>query len=217
MKVTCPKCKLVIPPGRLNVGADLAHCEKCNEAFLISSLLAMGQVPEEFSIDEPPPGAWFQDTGSGWRIGASTRSPAAFFLVPFMCVWSGFSLGGIYGLQIFNGEFNLLLSLFGVPFLLGTLLFGSIAIMAVCGKVVVAIDNDYGCVFEGVGPIGWTRRFDWASISAVEEEWCRNSRNNAKTISLVGQTRLKFGSMLSDRRRYYLVQCLRRFLAGRSR
>lgn len=53
---------------------------------------------------------------NGFEISATTESPIAFFLVPFMLVWSGGSLGGIYGTQIANGHFNLFLSLFGIPF-----------------------------------------------------------------------------------------------------
>ena len=219
MKITCPQCKLAIPASRLNVGTDVALCEKCNQVFSISALLATGQVPEAFDVHYPPRGAWFEDNGTGWRIGATTRSPAALFLVPFMCVWSGFSLGWIYGSQIVNGEFNLLLSLFGIPFVLGTLVFGGVALMTVCGKVMVAREHDDGWVFEGMGPIGWTRRFRWASVSAVEEDRAsfRQSGSTGTVISLVGETRLKFGAMLSDPRRYYLLQCLRKFLAERNR
>ena len=220
MKITCPKCRLLIPASRLNVGTDVAVCEQCNEAFSISALVAAGRVPDTFDVHEPPRGAWFEDAGTGWRIGATTRSVGAFVYVPFMCVWSGFSLGGIYGSQIVNGEFDLVLSLFGIPFVIGSLMLGSLALMAVCGKVVVTTENDDGRVFEGVGPIGWTRRFRWESISGVEEDYFgyRNSGNPSMgVISLVGKTRLKFGSMLSEPRRYYLLQCLRRVLADRSR
>ena len=70
-----------------------------------------------------------------------------------MCVWSGFSLGGIYGSQIAAGEFNLGLSLFGIPFVLGTLFFGSLAVMTVRGKVVIAVDRNAGRIFTGVGRI----------------------------------------------------------------
>lgn len=219
MKITCPKCKLVIPASRLNVGTDLAVCENCDEAFAISSLVASGQVPDDFNINNPPRGAWFEDTGNGWRLGASTRSPIAFFLVPFMCVWSGFSLGGIYGSQIVNGEFNILLSLFGIPFLLGTLMIGSIALMSVFGKVEISIQDDAGRVFAGIGSIGWTRRFDWALISAIEEDFpsYHQTGNTGMVIALVGQTRLKFGGMMSDSRRYYLLQSLRKLLADHGR
>src|SRR5205814_5386880 len=140
-----PACKSPIPASQMNVATDVAVCEGCQETFNISSVLATGQgIPEGFDLFNPPRGAWFEDSGVGWSVGSTTRSPAAFFLVPFMCVWSGGSLGGIYGTQIVEGEFNPLLSLFGIPFVLGTLLFGSIAVMSVVGKVVVMVDGPDG-------------------------------------------------------------------------
>ena len=220
MKITCPSCQSVIPACRLNVGTDVAVCEKCNEAFSISALVSGGHGADDFDINDPPRGAWFEDSDGSWRIGATTRHPIAFFLVPFMCVWSGFSLGGIYGSQIAKGKFDLGTSLFGIPFVLGTLLFGSIAVMSVCGKLTVTINrNDDGRVFSGVGPFGWTRRFNWALITAVEEEPVGHQHpgSNGLAISLIGQSRLKFGSMLSEPRRYYVMQVLRKLLASRGR
>jgi hypothetical protein len=141
----------------------------------------------------------------------------AIFLVPFMCVWSGFSLGGIYGTQIVDGKFNLVLSLFGIPFVIGTLLFGSIAVMSVCGKITLTVDNNLGRLFAGVGPIGWTRQFDWASITRIEEDRLgyNYSGSHGLVIALIGKTRLKFGSMLREPRRYFLLQGLRKLLASR--
>src|SRR5262249_50986274 len=152
--------------------------------------LATGQAPDEFNIDEPPRGAWFKETDRGWLVGASIRSAVAFFVVPFMCVWSGISLGGIYGTQIVKGELNLGMSLFGIPFIYGTLLWGSIAAMTVCGKVIVTTEDDDGRVFVGVGPIGWTGRFSRSSIVSVEKDGYRHSGDTTTVISLVGNTRL---------------------------
>lgn len=202
------------------MATDVAVCPHCNEVFSISSIVSAGhELDDGFNINEPPRGTSFQDTGTGWKISASTRSPIAFFLVPFMCVWSGFSLGGIYGTQIANGEFNVGMSLFGIPFVLGTLLFGSIAVMSVCGRIVVSVDRNDGRVFAGVGPFGWKRRFDWLSIKAIEEDHLgyHYSGSNGLTISLVGQSRLKFGSMLSEARRYYVLRSLRILLAMRGK
>ena len=217
MKVTCPTCKQVIPPERINIAKDVAHCEPCNELFSLSATIAGGGAVEGFDRHDPPRGAWCEETGFGWQIGSTTRSAAAFFLVPFMCVWSGFSLGGIYGMQIVNGEFNIWLSLFGIPFVIGTLALGSLAVMTVIGKVVVTVEGDSGTVFEGVGPIGWTRRFEWPSVTSIEEDYpmTRRSGQNNMAIALVGQSRLKFGSILSEPRRYTVLQCLRSFHAAR--
>lgn len=201
------------------MAADVAACPNCNEVFSLSSIVSAGHGLDDFDIHQPPGGASLEDNGTGWRITVSTRSPIAFFLVPFMCVWSGFSLGGIYGSQIASGKFDLGTSLFGIPFVLGTLFFGSIAVMSVCGRIVVSTDRNDGRVFAGVGPFGWTRRFDWRSITSVEEDHIGYHYSGSKglAISLVGQSRLKFGSMLTEARRFYVVQGLRRLLAMRNK
>jgi hypothetical protein len=67
----------------------------------------------------PPNGAGFEQLADGFRIGATTRSWMALFMIPFTCVWSGMSLGGIYGKQVSSGRFDPGSSLFGVPFLIG--------------------------------------------------------------------------------------------------
>jgi hypothetical protein len=210
MKANCPKCHALIPATQMNVATDVAACPACGEVFVLSTIVATQDVSSEFDINDPPPGAWFSDDLSGWRIGASTRSPAAFFLVPFMCVWSGFTLGGFYGTQIVKGEFDLGMSLFGIPFVLGTLLFGGLAVMTVFGRVDVIVTDTVGRLFTGIGPLGWTRRFDWSEVTRIEEVVLyQYSGSNGQVISLVGKTRLKFGGMMSEVRRHFVLQGLR--------
>jgi len=217
MNLICLSCGAQILAEGVNVEKDVAFCAACHEAFPLSVLVESGSHFCQTDIPDPPRGVWFVARPDGWTIGSTTRSPIAFFLVPFMCVWSGFSLGGIYGSQIVQGRFDPVASIFGIPFILGTLLFGSFAVMSVSGKVVITLDRSHGRVFTGVGPLGWTRAFDWKTVDRVNEEPIpSDSSNTGKTISLVGKTRLNFGSMLADNRRYFIVQLLRRLLATRA-
>ena len=139
---------------------------------------------------DPPKGVSVEERMDGFRMVLTTRSGVAFFLIPFMCVWSGFSLGGIYGTQIYKGEFDLKLSLFGIPFVLGTLLFGSIAMMSACGQVVLEVRN--GLLRHRMGFLGlyWTRQRDWNSYERAElVESTRRSKGGYSTsysISLKG-------------------------------
>jgi hypothetical protein len=216
MKVQCPKCHANVPPANVNVAADAVWCAGCNEAFALSDLTRKGtedRAPIEVP-PEPPRGAWFEKNFDGWEVGATTRSPIAFFLVPFMCVWSGGSLGGIYGSQMASGQFNLVMSLFGIPFILGTLLFGSIALMAVCGKVVVRVRGEQGEVFVGVWCLGWRRRFDPAGIHRVYENERPGRRGNSTEIVMEGDERITLASGLNDNRRYFMLQVLRSILEG---
>lgn len=211
----------------MNVEANIAVCERCDEAFVISELLGykppmfqnvgIAHVPDSFNINQPPSGVRYDNYGMGWRIASTTRSAIAFFLVPFMMVWAGGSLGGIYGSQIAKGEFDLTMSLFGIPFVLGTLLFGSFALLSVIGRTVIRsdeMDHDAGSVFLGIGPLGWTSRFRWSEVIGIEESYANNSNgNHSKQITLkrdMGD--IHFGSMLTERRRRYVLHALRQLV-----
>jgi hypothetical protein len=212
MKVVCPKCGQVLSGDDLNVGTDIARCRPCQEVFELSSLVEAGATGP-VDLDDPPRGAWYRDQFDGFVVGATTRHPIAIFLVPFMCVWSGFSLGGIYGSQIAAGKFNLGMSLFGIPFVLGTLMFGSMALMAVCGKVVVHVCDADGDVFTGIGPVGWRRPFNPLEVTGVRvEPHLSGNSHMAMTVVLDGPRKLRFGSGLSEARRDFVASVLRQEL-----
>ncbi len=214
MQVLCPKCGQTLGGNDINVVTDLARCPSCGEVFGLSTLV---QANPTNAVDphDPPRGAWFREDFNGFEVGTTTRHPIAFFLVPFMCVWSGGSLGGIYGSQIISGQFNLLLSLFGIPFCLGTLLFGSIALMTVCGQIYVRVVDSEGVVFIGVGPLGWRRPFDWKQVTAIRvEASINNNHQPSQTIVLDGPRKLRFGSGVTEVRRDFIADVLRQELAN---
>jgi hypothetical protein len=155
--------------------------------------------------------------GAYW---ATTPPYAALFLVPFMCVWSGFSLGGIYGSQIAKGQFDPSVWLFGIPFVLGTILFGSFAAMTVCGKVELNVCVDHAEVFIGFGRVGSRRRFQWSQIKrAVEGSSVLNYPGQAtQGICLEGVgMRIHFGTGINEERRVLLARVLRRMLVKAKR
>jgi hypothetical protein len=213
MRVECPVCKQTIPADSINIAKDVAMCPVCHEAFALSELVAQGHETDS-DLSEPPSGTWFRTEANGWELSGTTRHPIAFFLVPFMCVWSGMSLGGIYGTQIIQGKFNLGMSLFGLPFVAGTVLFGSIMLMTIVGKVTVRVEDGDGVIFTGIGSFGWYRRFRWDDINRVEEIMTsfQSPGNWGRMLALEGKTRLTFGSMLNQGRRYFFLQVLRRML-----
>ncbi|MDI1314727.1 hypothetical protein [Prosthecobacter sp.] len=200
----CPRCHSSIPMEDISVSTDIALCRRCEERWNYSNLLT--RKDSVAVVAQAPGGAWHTPAINGFEVGASTRSPLAFFLVPFMCVWSGFSLNGIYGSQIVSGKFNLGTSLFGIPFVLGTLLLGSAALMAVCGKVVVTVRGREGRVFTGVGPLGRTRRFDWSQVSAITEDWNYSRRGQGtQYIAITAERKIKIYALNTDRHRYMLA------------
>ena len=146
----------------------------------------------------------------GFSLGASTRAPFAFAYVPFVCVFSVVTLGWIYGTQIASGEFHLGRSLSGIPLVLVCIVFWTIALMAVCGKVVVTVNENEGTVFVGIGPLGWTRSFDWSNVTVIRQEGSCSHYLGADNggILLEGTTRLQFGTNLTEKRRYFMLNAL---------
>jgi hypothetical protein len=217
MKLICPSCAAELPLADVNVATDVALCRACESHHRYSELAA---VEPRIDLTRPPPGAWFERTPGGFEVGATARSPSAYFLLPFMVVWSGFSLGGIYGTQLVEGRFDPFRTLFGVPFLLGTGFLGSQVLMSVWGKVVVRVEGKEGSVFTGVGNVGRTRRFNWKEMKTARlSQGTTHGKRGSRTyeqITLEGQDRIDFGSALTTSRQHFVLAALKQMQARRS-
>mgnify|MGYP000002871703 CR=1 FL=1 len=202
---------------------DLARQSMYKEADLHNQSLQNnfeGKKKNGFDMNNPPKGAYINHLDTGVQIGASTRTWFALFIVPFALVWSGGSIGGIYGMQIFSGEFDIILSLFGIPFLLGSLFIWSMALMTIAGKIEVTLDSNGGHIFTGIGKIGQNKRFLWSEINSVSEDIkvSRSRGNNYSSnryILLEGQRQISFGTALSSENRYYMIQTLEQIIENR--
>lgn len=207
--MNCPQCAAAIDKAHINIMTDVAQCQQCGHVFKVSENLEQN-IPDTFKLVEPPGGTWIVRDADKVTIGATTRSAFAFFLVPFMVVWSGGSLGGIYGTQIISGKFDVFLSLFGIPFILGSILFWSLALMAIWGKVELTLDKLGGQVFTGLGKIGITKKFTWEEVSSVKENvsYTKYPGSQGASIALEGKRRITFARGVNESRRYYLYRAL---------
>jgi hypothetical protein len=220
----------------MNVRRDTANCPKCGEVFKLSDLVneAAGKTPvadggkdqaanvasAEQSRDanespddptqSPPPGCAYHEGMTGWMAGARVRSVAAWFVIPFAAAWSGFSLGGIYGGQIESHQFNPAISLFGLPFIVGSVVLWSVALMYLAGKVVVECDGNELKVFTGIGGIGARTSVPLESVRAVDTVRTRSGRSGfSDAIGVEARKDFKFGSLLSYTRQRFLVKVIR--------
>jgi hypothetical protein len=203
----------------INVSTDIALCRSCGKTFPFSEI-AHGREKSGPDLTTPPTGAWFEQAPGGFRVGASTRSWMALFIVPFTCVWAGGSLSGIYGKQISSGHFDAGSSLFGLPFLLGSICLLGLCAMNIAGKVEIVQNGDRLSVFTGVVVLGWTRNYLASDFDSVREDRGQNWRNwnrQGQVIVLEGKRRAAFGSMLSEERRYFVLSVLRKMFSSAGR
>lgn len=210
----CSNCGTEILNENINIKADIAQCHQCQHIFKISESLD-SEVEDNFDLENPPNGAWIRRESGSVVLGATTRSPIAFFLVPFMIVWSGGSLGGIYGSQLAKGQFDPVSSVFGIPFLMGSVIFWSLALMAIWGKVELRLDMKGGRAFTGLGTIGLSKTFTWDEVSTVKEDKTNYKYPGSQggVVLLEGKKRVSFGMGVNDSRRYYLYRALKLILS----
>lgn len=219
MEILCPECDRPFAASEMNVAKDVAVCPECDEAYALSELVADQKVAvEEFDLGQPPPGVSFEQTGIGWRLTSTTRSQVGFILVPFALFWCGVGFPNLY-VYLVSGTYDWGQTAGVSVFCIAALVLVLFALMTTVGMLTVSVERGEGSVFVGIGPIGWTRRFDWNGIRKIEEEnvGYRYSGSNGLAIALIGQARIKFGSMLTHQRRYFLVQALRKLLQMRQR
>ena len=206
----CPKCNATINTEQINVKTDIAQCISCGTLFKISENLG-NDAYDNFDITNLVDGTWYKIEHNNTIIGATTRSPVAFFMVPFMLVWSGGSLGGIYGTQLINGEFDLFQSLLGIPFIIGSIVFWSLALMSIWGKVELTLNNRGGKIFTGIGSIGLVKQFLWKDITTLTEKKATLRYPGSQGGSLIfeGQKRISFGNGLKQKRLYFLLRAIK--------
>ncbi len=171
MEVSCPTCRGPIKSDNINVAKDTAYCVKCESLHALSSLASSNstQSTPRFDPYEKVDGLVVDDKSYMWTIDVSHRSKKALFLIPFTCLWAGGSMYSIYGQQYLSGEYDIVTSLFGIPFLLGSLFLIGMCFMSMFGRTHISCDNDKALYFIGVGAIGKYRRFRWSSITKVND------------------------------------------------
>jgi len=219
MEFHCPECGLPIETADLAPAQGLAVCRFCEKPFPLAACQAAVPFAQRNIVPEltPPKGVDVVETMDGFRLTLSSRSCIAFFLVPFTLFWAGGSLGGIYGTQIAKGKFELLQSLFGLPFLVGSVFLIAVTAMAVAGRSVVELAGGRLNLRTGALGIYRTKSADWRDVRGCRlTEVTRRGRSSYSTsyqleVAVEGAEPLRFG-VGAERETMLWVT---RFLAGR--
>ncbi len=217
MNHQCNFCSAPIALGDINVAADIALCRACGKSMPFSSLAG---IPGESEVDmmRPPKGLSLADDAfHGKVITYHKKSLIVLFLIPFTLIWSGGSLGGIYGTQIAKGEFNLIISLFGLPFLFGTVVLVSIILHSLFGSTKIWFNRGVCHVFTGVGKFGWTRRHPCTKETRVAVTMSNLRVNNVPKTGIeirTGDKKLLFGTIWTEEAKTFVATALKRALSS---
>jgi len=212
----CSSCGASIALADVNVANDIALCRQCGKTMAFS-LIAPLPGAAEVDLERPPKGVRIEDSPLGGRSMIYRKiSPVVLFLIPFTAVWSGGSMSAIYGSQIQKGHFELTQSLFGVPFLLGSVVLVSVILFLLCGRWRIRHTPGLLEVAIEIGPLGWTRRLACdrsARVSLQTSTWQRNGAPQQVIQVDCQANTLKFGTGIPDQAKAFIAEVLRRTLA----
>jgi hypothetical protein len=106
---------------------------------------------------------------------------------------------------------TLFLCIFLIPFVTIGLAYIFIFLTLLLGRVKVIVEGDDGRIRTGFGPFKWTRRFDASAVTRVTAGQTKYMVNNQTRplIILEADRTIKFGSMLPNERREWMLGALR--------
>jgi len=214
----CPNCGKELPLADVNVAQDVALCRACTYT---GSFLAAATVPRltDEELARPPKRVSLRrEFGDALTVVCRPRRAALWFLVPFVALWSGGSMTGIYVAPLVRGTFEVRDGLFGIPFLLGTLVLLAIVAYLAFGKTTVTLSKGRVRTFTGVFGLGRTREMECGPGTAVTIAQSNFRSNNVPQPEIVvksGDDTLKFGAMtIPNDVLPYVAAVLRRAAGG---
>ena len=232
----CPSCETLLPSESINITEGVALCPSCGKLARLSDVIDYERPSKEI-VNNPPPGCTLTNDIHSTLIRISLRSFGGFLGALFVCLfWNGITsifvliaLAGLYTNLVGplpasfpapqmddNMELGmtLFLCLFLTPFvLIGLGMLGAV-LLSMMGSIVVRIGRDWATVKTGVGPIGYTRRFDprqVRSITTGQTKWKSNDETKP-LIEIKADRTVRFAAGLEEAKRDWLVAVLRRLL-----
>ena len=214
----CPKCGKELPLADVNMSQDMALCRACGYAGSFLAALSVPQMSDE-ELARPPKRVSLQrEFGDTLAITCRPKRSALLFLIPFTVLWSGISMGVIYGTQIASRTFDWKLSLFGLPFLIGTIGFAIAILYTLFGATKVTLAKGRMRVSMGVFGLERTREVECGKGTTVAIEKSGYRVNNVPQPEVVltnGEAKFRFGAMaLSNEAQNYVAAVLRRATGG---
>lgn len=240
---TCPRCKQVIPSEDVNVGNDIAYCRSCNLSHRLSTLTLGTALDENVDVSRPPSGTWFQREVDGLVLGATHRSLGQAVAMLFICLfWNGIvsvfvaiavgstlhhlaiPLPSKFPAPMHNAMpvgMTIFLWLFLTPFIGIGLTMIAALLSSLAGRTEIRIRGNECLIFNGVGPLGFTKRVSTTEIKDIRVEdrrWRDSDGHSQRKAEILIETEsrtVRFGSMFTPERRQFVAAALRRELVRR--
>ncbi len=243
----CPACGQPIAVGDINITEGVALCRACGKLSRLADIVGQPAVDANTLATPPGGCSYDEMIDGTQRARASQRSlGTATGLLAICLFWNGIisifvlvAIGGIY--THFFGPLPqwfpapgsrgnhrksdmslsqlLFLCIFLIPFVVFGLgmFFGLVG--SLIGRIEVLVTGDDGRVRFVCGPLFWTRRFDVSKVTRVAIDQARYQQNaqNKPLIQIDADKTIRFGTMLPDFRRTWMLGVCQMLLRGQGK
>ena len=214
----CPNCGKQLPLDDVNMAQDMALCRACGYAGAFLSASTVPQMTDEEMARPPKRVSLQREFGDALTITCRPKRTILLFLVPFVALWSGVSMSVIYIVPLATGQFEWKLGLFGLPFLMGTVVLVAVILNVLAGKTTVTLSK--GKVTVGTHLLGWRRFREMecgrgTAVSLQNSSYRVNNVPQPEIVLSSGGREVRFGAMaLSNEAKKYVAAVLRRAAGG---
>ncbi len=235
--LVCPSCREHLGVSDVNIEEGIALCRACSRVSRVADCLDAADARDAAELPAPR-GCTVEQSGSRTVVCASIASIGGFLGTLFACLfWNSivscfvfFAACGLYlnlvgplpsWVPQVKGSTPLAMSIgmavFLIPFVLVGLYLAACVPLSLAGCVRVTLDGMDGSTFLGVGSVGRTRRFELGAVTQVREcdAFLQNNQPR-RAIELVGP-RVKFGAMMREDQRRWMIGMLRVLIAPDAR
>lgn len=201
----CPVCTASLEQDEAEPG--VLKCSACCTRFPRASVLSATSYAAD--IRNPPSGARLERLSDGFSVTATMDWAELFIVV--VVVWGLLGLFIVMSIAWVVRPDDLADSrMLGLAVWLPV--FVALSAAAFRGRLRITLHRDRLTLFTAVCGVGWKSAHRWSSFRTIYEQ---QSRANS-FLTLKGEHDIYFGSLLSERRRHFVLQAMRAMLAERS-
>jgi hypothetical protein len=117
-----------------------------------------------YDLNALPEGVFYNKNQDSITFGYKKFSKLVFLLIPFTILWGGVSITRIFLPQFSEKDFELTKTLFGIPFLIGTLFLIATIARMLFGKVQFKVEANGGIYSKGIFFKGRIIKFTWDNV-----------------------------------------------------
>ena len=160
----------------------------------------------KFQDTNPPKGSFYKRDRNTIRVGFNYSNSLLYFLIPFTIFWTSISMGSFIIMGILSSKFELIRTLFYLPFFLFSLILVYVVLNMSFGKFELILNSSGGQIKKGFFLRQKRISFNWSDVSLNDDILVKNTNLNLNPylIFIKDQELIELSLAMSEKKEYVL-------------